>query len=111
MSLRALTNIFFAGQITGVEGYTESAGTGIVAARSIISRINEDCVEPLAQETMLGALAHYISHADPKHFQPINSNWGLINTDAENLEKKYRKDKKLRQQWLAERALGLIAAP
>ncbi len=111
MSLKASSNIFFAGQITGVEGYTESAGTGIVAARSIISKLKGASVEPFPQETMLGALSHYISNADPKHFQPINSNWGLINTDPENLEKKYRKDKRLRQQWLAERALGLVAVP
>ncbi len=109
MSLKASNNIYFSGQITGVEGYTESAGTGIVAARSIINKLTETSAEDFPQETMLGALAHYISHADPKHFQPINSNWGLINTDPENLEKKYRKDKRLRQQFLAERALSLAA--
>jgi methylenetetrahydrofolate--tRNA-(uracil-5-)-methyltransferase len=109
MSLKASTNIFFAGQITGVEGYTESAGTGIVAARSIISKLNGDSAELFPQETMLGALAHYISHSDPKHFQPINSNWGLINTDPDNLDKKYRKDKRLRQEFLADRALKRIA--
>lgn len=109
MSLKTSSNIFFAGQITGVEGYTESAGTGIVVARAILGKLNADVVEYLPQETMLGALAHYISSADPKHFQPINSNWGLINTDPENLDKKYRKDKRLRQEFLAERALKEIA--
>ncbi len=108
MSLKASENIFFAGQITGVEGYTESAGTGIIAARTIIGKLKTESSIQFPQETMLGALAHYISHADPKHFQPINSNWGLINTDPENLEKKYRKDKRLRQAWLAERALALL---
>lgn len=101
------SHIYFAGQITGVEGYTESAGTGIVVARSVINRINSSTISILPQETMLGALTHYVANADPKHFQPINSNWGIINTDPENLEKKYRKDKRLRQQWLAERALAL----
>ena len=110
MSMRGMGNrekgkgIFFAGQLTGVEGYTESAATGIIAARSIL----EPDAQPLPQETMMGALSHYISHAEAKHFQPINSNWGLINTQPENLEKQYRKNKKLRQEFLANRALGLI---
>lgn len=103
MQLRSKSNIYFAGQITGVEGYTESAATGIIAARSIFLGN-----EPLPKETMMGALSNYIASAEPKHFQPINSNWGLINTDPENLDKKYRKNKKLRQEFLANRALSLI---
>ncbi|MDD9898076.1 MAG: methylenetetrahydrofolate--tRNA-(uracil(54)-C(5))-methyltransferase (FADH(2)-oxidizing) TrmFO [Candidatus Melainabacteria bacterium] len=102
-------NIYFAGQITGVEGYTESAATGIVAARSILSGLLCSALNDLPRETMMGALSNYVANADPKHFQPINSNWGLINTEPENLEKKYRKNKKLRQEYLANRALKLIA--
>lgn len=96
--------IFFAGQITGVEGYTESAATGIIAARSIL----DPDAKPLSTQTMMGALANYVSHADPKRFQPINSNWGLIN-NGEPLEKQYRKNKKLRQEFLGNRAIRLIA--
>lgn len=103
--------LYFAGQITGVEGYTESAASGIIAARSIIAALNNFSHEPLPKETMMGALGNYISSCDPKHFQPINSNWGLINTEPENLEKQYRKNKKLRYEFLANRALSLIASP
>lgn len=100
--------IWFSGQITGVEGYTESAATGIVVARSIIAKINNKNIDSLPKETMLGALSNYVAHAEAKRFQPINSNWGLINTEPENLDKKYRKNKKLRYEFLAERALSLI---
>jgi methylenetetrahydrofolate--tRNA-(uracil-5-)-methyltransferase len=125
LSLKTHPNIYFAGQITGVEGYTESAGTGIVVARSIVSRIlsriklntaidlendngakNE--IAPLSRLTMLGALVNYVTSADPKRFQPINSNWGLINPNPDELEKKLRKDKRLKNEFLAERALALI---
>ena len=57
---------------------------------------------------MLGSLCHYVSHCDPKRFQPINSNWGLLNKDPQNLEKQYRKNKKLRYEFLAQRALAAI---
>ena len=130
LSLKTHPNIYFAGQITGVEGYTESAGTGIVVARSIISRIltvvkpelgeNGVCKQshnameqwslktPLSRLTMLGALVNYVTSADPKRFQPINSNWALINPNPDELEKKLRKDKRLKNEFLAERALALI---
>lgn len=97
-------SIYFAGQITGVEGYTESAATGIIVARSIL----DPDAKPLSTQTMMGALANYVSHADSKRFQPINSNWGLIN-NGEPLEKQYRKNKKLRQEFLGNRAIRLIA--
>lgn len=108
MSLRASPNIFFAGQITGVEGYSESAASGIIAARSLINKImgKEKFIMP--EETMMGALAHYISHADPKYFQPINSNWGILNKNPETLELKYRKDKRLKQEYFVERSLDLL---
>lgn len=104
----ASSNIYFAGQITGVEGYTESAATGIVVARSIVSKIaqEEDFIMP--EETMLGSLCHYVSHCDPKRFQPINSNWGLLNKSPETLEKQYRKNKKLRYEYLAAKALASL---
>jgi methylenetetrahydrofolate--tRNA-(uracil-5-)-methyltransferase len=102
------SKIFFAGQITGVEGYTESAATGIVVARSIINSIlgKEKFIMP--EQTMLGSLVHYVSHCDPKRFQPINSNWGLLNKNPETLEKQYRKNKKLRYEFLADKALAAL---
>lgn len=101
--------IYFAGQITGVEGYTESAATGIVVARSIIASLQGNQVAPLPRETMLGALCHYIAHADPKNFQPINSNWGLLNPEPEKLDKSLRKSKKLRYEYFANKALQELA--
>lgn len=108
LSLKGSNKIFFAGQITGVEGYTESAATGIVVARSIINAIlgKEKFIMP--EQTMLGSLVHYISHCDPKRFQPINSNWGLLNKTPETLEKQYRKNKKLRYEFLANKALAAL---
>jgi methylenetetrahydrofolate--tRNA-(uracil-5-)-methyltransferase len=125
LSLKTHPNIYFAGQITGVEGYTESAGTGIVVARSIIIKIlskiklnttidfendngAKNGIAPLSRLTMLGALVNYVTSADPKRFQPINSNWALINPNPDELEKKLRKDKRLKNEFLAERALALI---
>lgn len=109
-SLRAQpgNRIFFAGQITGVEGYTESAATGIVVARSIINSIQNKERFIMPEQTMLGSLIHYISHCDPKRFQPINSNWGLLNKNPESLEKQYRKNKKLRYEFLAGKALAAL---
>lgn len=108
MSLRASPNIYFAGQITGVEGYSESAASGIITARSLINKITSKEKFELPRETMMGALAHYISHADPKHFQPINSNWGILNSNPEALELKYRKDKRLKQEYFVQRSLSLL---
>lgn len=100
-----LSRIYFAGQITGVEGYTESAATGIVAARSIIAKILNTAFE-LPKHTMMQALVHYISHAEAKHFQPINSNWGILNDDPQALDKALRKNKALRHEFFVNRSLS-----
>lgn len=71
-------NVFFAGQITGVEGYVESAACGIVAAINAIRYIEEKELIPVPKETVLGSLLYYISHASSKHFQPMNANYGII---------------------------------
>lgn len=92
---QARPDLFFAGQLTGVEGYVESAAAGLVAginAARVLSR--ED---PLAfpRETVLGSLAHYITSADAKHFQPMNSNWALLPPLEARLDgKKWKKDQK-----------------
>lgn len=96
-------NIFFAGQITGVEGYLESAACGLVAGINAAKVANN--IEPLVfpQETAHGALCHYITHADHKHFQPMNINFGLLPP----LEHKVR-DKKLKNAQIAQRALAIL---
>src|SRR5574344_811958 len=69
-------NIYFAGQISGVEGYVESAASGLIVAYSIIERFNNKKIE-FPDTTMLGSLAKYIS-TENKHFQPMNANFGIL---------------------------------
>lgn len=103
MQMKEKEMVFFAGQITGVEGYVESAASGLVAginaARLLIGK--ETVIFP--EETAHGSLCHYITHADPKHFQPMNINFGLI----PSLGKKI-KDKKLKNGMIAQRALDAL---
>ncbi|PYP55259.1 MAG: methylenetetrahydrofolate--tRNA-(uracil(54)-C(5))-methyltransferase (FADH(2)-oxidizing) TrmFO [Gemmatimonadetes bacterium] len=92
--------LLFAGQLTGVEGYTESAATGILAGINLARLLGGE--EPLVPPptTMLGALYRYVHTADPDHFQPMNANFGLL----EPLERPV-KDKQKRNEQLVERAL------
>lgn len=96
-------NLFFAGQMTGVEGYVESAASGLIAGINAarVARGEEPVTVP--PETAIGSLAHYITTADPNHFQPMNTNFGLFPP----LERSVR-DKKERNRQLAERALAAI---
>lgn len=93
-------NIYFAGQITGVEGYVESISSGMVAGLNAANRFkeNEKKIE-FSKYTMIGALAHYISTENDK-FQPMNANFGILPELDEKI-----KDKKARYQSLADRAL------
>ena len=93
--------LLFAGQITGVEGYTESAATGILAGINLARLLaGEPPLVPPAT-TMLGALYRYLHAADPEHFQPMNANFGLL----EPLETPVR-DKARKRELLVERALA-----
>ncbi len=99
-------NIFFAGQITGTEGYTESIASGLLAGINMAKYINNDELVELPQETVLGALTHYITFEGHSSFQPINSNWGIL---AEmEMDRKIRKNKKMKNELLAKRALETI---
>jgi len=93
--------LLFAGQLTGVEGYTESAATGILAGINLARLLAGD--DPLVPPptTMLGALYRYVHTADPEHFQPMNANFGLL----EPLERPV-KDKQKKRELLVERALA-----
>lgn len=98
--LKSRDDLFFAGQMTGVEGYVESAASGLIAginASKLVSGL-EPIVFP--RETIIGSMAYYITHANHKNFQPMNANFGLVPT----LEKRI-KDKKERFEKLANRAL------
>ena len=98
-------NIYFAGQITGVEGYVESITSGLVASLNSIERFNAEKQNKEAKKivfsefTMIGALSKYISTPNDK-FQPMNANFGILPSLGEKI-----KDKKLKYQKLAERAL------
>ena len=88
-------DLFFAGQLTGVEGYVESAAAGLMAGLSAVRAINGRPTLTFPRESVLGSLAHYITAADPKHFQPMNSNWALLPPlDGPEGRKKWRKDEK-----------------
>lgn len=78
LSLKAMDNVFLAGQLSGVEGYVESAATGILAAVNLDRKLRHAPFKPLSPKTMLGALTDYILHFHGKKFQPMNANWALI---------------------------------
>lgn len=99
-------NLFFAGQITGTEGYTESIASGLLAGINVARFLNNKPLLELPNETMLGALTHYITNPEHKNFQPINSNWGII--PPIDLPKKERKNKKLKGELLAKRAIDTL---
>ena len=92
------SQLFFAGQITGVEGYTESLGTGLMAGINLARRLLGQTIAVPPPTTMLGGLYRYLRDADPKHFQPMNANFGLLDP----LAGKVKKDRK--KQLLVERA-------
>ena len=95
-------DIYFAGQITGVEGYVESISSGMVVAKNVINQINGMDKVIYDKNTMIGALAKYISY-EREDFQPMNANFGIL----EPLDEKIR-DKKLRYQKMSERALSNV---
>ncbi|MBQ9245967.1 methylenetetrahydrofolate--tRNA-(uracil(54)-C(5))-methyltransferase (FADH(2)-oxidizing) TrmFO [bacterium] len=106
LQLKKCHNIFFAGQITGTEGYTESIASGLYTGINMAKYVNNEDLLELPQETVLGALTHYITFEGHTSFQPINSNWGIL---AEmEMDKKNRKNKKLKNELLANRALEIV---
>jgi len=100
-ALRDRPDLLFAGQLTGVEGYTESAASGILAAVNLDRVVRG--LDPLLPPTttMLGGLLRYLRECDHRHFQPMNSNWGLVDPLAVPV-----RDKKRKRELLAERAQG-----
>jgi methylenetetrahydrofolate--tRNA-(uracil-5-)-methyltransferase len=71
-------DLFFAGQISGVEGYVESAASGLVAGRNAASLARGQTPRVLPRTTAIGALAYYVSHADPDNYQPTNITFGIM---------------------------------
>ena len=87
-------NLFFAGQLTGVEGYVESAAAGLMAGRNAARLTQNRATLQWPRSTVLGSLAHYITQSDAKHFQPMNSNWALLPPLESPDGKKLKKDVK-----------------
>jgi len=110
LEARERKGLFFAGQLTGTEGYTESIATGMLAGINMAKRVMGEEPIILPQETILGALTRYISdteHLKNKNsFQPINSNWALV--PPIDLPKKERKNKKLKNELLAKRSIDVL---
>ena len=99
--VKKIPNLYFAGQITGVEGYVESISSGLVASLNAIQQFKgEGKKQIFSENTVIGALAKYISTPNDK-FQPMNANFGIL----PELEGRKIKDKKERYQKLAERSL------
>ena len=98
-NLKQKENIFFAGQITGVEGYVESISSGMLAALNAVAKFNGEEKVTFPSTTVIGALAKYISTENEK-FQPMNANFGIL----PELDEKV-KDKKLKYQKMADRSL------
>jgi len=103
LAARDDATLLFAGQITGVEGYTESSATGLLAGINLARVLSGAEPELPPAVTMTGALYRYLREADPKHFQPMNANFGLLDDLPETI-----RDKKKKREMLAERALSAM---
>jgi methylenetetrahydrofolate--tRNA-(uracil-5-)-methyltransferase len=105
MQFRQRENLYFAGQITGIEGYAGNIATGIVAAVNLARRLNgeSEWIPPIT--SMIGTLCHYITHAEAKHFQPMKANFGIIPKLPARV-----KNKRQRYSAYADRALDDLAA-
>ena len=108
LALRDAPTVMFAGQLTGVEGYTESSATGILAGINLARQLAGD--EPVVPPpiTMLGALYRYLREADPKHFQPMNANFGLLD-ELTDVPPALLRDKVRKREAYAVRALDALA--
>jgi methylenetetrahydrofolate--tRNA-(uracil-5-)-methyltransferase len=114
---KSIDDLFFAGQISGVEGYVESAASGLIAGRNAAARARGHSLRVPPRTTAIGALGYYVSHADPRHYQPTNITFGIMQpiddrrlprTTAAAGRKLSRKE--VRKLALSERALADLAA-
>ncbi len=104
-AFRADDRLFFAGQMTGVEGYMESAASGILAGLNAVCKLNGFAPFVLPVDTMMGALSQYISGYEGKDFQPMGANFGVLPPLAEHI-----RDKKARYEAISQRALASFEA-
>ncbi|MGD0736262.1 MAG: methylenetetrahydrofolate--tRNA-(uracil(54)-C(5))-methyltransferase (FADH(2)-oxidizing) TrmFO [Terracidiphilus sp.] len=109
LRLKSAPTIVFAGQLSGVEGYTESIATGLLAGLYAAALARGEQPVPAPRACALGSLVHYITHADPQDFQPANITFDLLEPLEEELRKKIR-DKKERHRLVCDRALAAFDA-
>ena len=100
MQFRTREDLFFAGQIVGVEGYAGNAATGLLAGINAARQLKGQPLIELPPTTMLGALCHYVTHAEAKHFQPMKSNFGILPSFVPHI-----RNKRERYRAYSERAL------
>ena len=108
LQYRKDARIFFAGQISGVEGYVESIATGLVAGRNAVAVAAGRRARLLPRETALGSLCHYVSSADPMGYQPANITFDLLPQLDEETRKRFRRDKKGRRAEVCRRAIASL---
>ncbi len=106
LQTRQRNDLFFAGQITGTEGYTESIASGLIAGINASRLVLGQELIKFPKETIIGALTNYISDTEHTKFQPINSNWGLV--PPVELPKKERKNKKLKAELITKRSVEML---
>lgn len=106
LQTRERENLFFAGQITGTEGYTESIASGLLAGLNMAKYIKGEELLTLPTETMLGALMNYITNPEQTKFQPINSNWAIVKEI--DLPRQIRKNKKEKNTILSNRSIETL---
>ena len=108
LQLRTAPGIFFAGQISGVEGYLESIATGLMAGRNAAALALGEALRPLPRETALGSLCAYVSGADTNPYQPANITFDLLPRLDEDEQRRLRHDKRARHAAVCRRALAAL---
>ena len=108
--VRTRPSLFLAGQMSGVEGYVESAASGLLAGLNAAALANGEPVMAAPRTTAIGALAYYVSHANPAHYEPSNITFGIMPAlDASALPGKQSKNKLAKKLAIAERALDALS--
>ena len=110
LQLKSDSRIFFAGQISGVEGYVESIATGLLAGRFAAAAAKGGEARELPRETALGSLVHYLTNADPKHYQPANIAFDILPQLDEASRRKWKRDRKARHGEVCRRAEAALDA-
>jgi methylenetetrahydrofolate--tRNA-(uracil-5-)-methyltransferase len=105
--VRSRPDLFFAGQISGVEGYVESAASGLLAGINAAAVADGRAPSAPPRTTAMGALAYYASHADARHYQPSNITFGIM-APLEQVDRRLRRDRKARNEAISARALSAL---